>query len=200
MTRYTTFTGALVVLGIALLVTPALFPLQPVSYHDTGRSVMGNESQIEQEGLEIVTYENLSERGQELYVRTLRSGGEHSVPMGEGASDFRYPTTAELREVQNYTARNELETIVIERPPNATLPPADEPVERAEHMVQREEERETASNRTEVEIRRQIARYDAMTTRTEKPPLTAPSSLLRLLSAVVGVLAIGTGGYLLTKP
>ena len=200
MTRYTTLTGALVVLGIVLLVTPVLFPLQPVSHHDTGRSAMGNESQIEQQGLEIVAYENLSERGQELYVQTLRSDGEYSVPMDEGASDFKYPTNAELGEVQNYTVRNGLETIVIERPLNADLPPADEPVERAEYMVQREEERETASNQSEAEIRRQIARYDAMTTRTDKPPLTASSSLLRFLSAVVGVLAIGTGGYLRTKP
>lgn len=200
MTRYTALAGALVVLGIALLVTPVLFPLQPVLYHDTGQSVMGNESQIEQQGLEAVAYENLSERGQELYVQTLRSDGEYSVPMAQGASGFRYPTNAELGEVQNYTVRIRLQTIVVERPPSADLPPADEPVERAEYMVQREEERETASNRSEAEIRRQIARYDAMTTKTAKPSLTASSSLLRLLSAVVGVLAIGTGGYLRTKP
>ena len=200
MTRYTTLAGALVVLGIALLVTPVLFPLQPVSHHDTGRSVMGNESQIEQQGLEIVAYENLSERGQELYVQTLRSDGEYSVPIDEGASDFRYPTDAELGEVQNYTVRNRLEYIVIERSPNADLPPADEPIERAEYMTEGDEEGETASNRSEAEIRRQIARYDAMSTKTTKPSLTASSSLLRLLSAVVGVLAIGTGGYLRTKP
>lgn len=200
MTRNTTFAGALVVLGIALLVTPVLFPLQPVLHHDTGRSVVGNETQIEQKGLEIITYENLSERGQELYVQTLRSDGTYSVPMGQGASDFRYPTNAELGEVQNYTGRNRLQNIVIERSPSADLPPADEPVMRAEYMIEGDEEGETASNRSEAEIRRQIARYDAMSTKTTKPSLTASSSLLRLLTAVIGVLAIGTGGYLRTKP
>lgn len=200
MTRHTTLSGALVVLGIALLVTPALFPLQPVLYHDTRRGTMANESQIEQEPYEVVAYENLSERGQALYVRTLRADGEYRVGLDSGAPDFAYPTSAELAAADDYEARKELRGIVVERPPNADLPPADEPFHIAENAHERGERRETASNQTQAELRRQIARYDVMTTRTDKPPLTAPSSLLRLISALAGVLAIGTGGYLRSKP
>lgn len=200
MIRHTLLSGALVVLGIALLVGPVLFPIQPVLYHDTDSSVMGNRSQIEQQGVTIVSYENLSDRGQEIYVRTLQNGDEYSVPISEGAPDFTYPTNAELSDAQNYTARSKLQMVVIERPPSADLPPAAEPVERAEYLSERDEEDKTTSNRTEAAIRQQIARYDAMTTRTDQPSLTASSSLSRLLSAVVGILAIGMGGYLWSKP
>lgn len=199
MTRRDTLTAALAVLGIALLVAPALFPLQPVLYHDTGASTRENASQLREQGYTIVHYDNLSARGQELYVRTLREGGEYFVPKGQGASDFEYPTLKQLDGHDDYREERLRRTIVIEHPPNATdLPPADEPLRAAEYIA--EDEQRRGSDRSEAEIRRQIARYDMMTTRTDSPPQTAPTSLARLLSAVLGVLAVGAGGYLRAKP
>lgn len=200
MTRHTTLSAVLLVLGIAMLVAPALAPIQSVRYHDTGQGTLNNESQIEQRGYEIVAYENMTERGQELYVRTLRNDGDYRVALGNGASDFAYPTTAELAETDDYKARNSLRTIVVERPSDADLPPPDERVERAEHISEQDEKEGRWSNRSEAELRRQIARFDVMTTRTDAPPLTETASLARLLSAVLGVLAIGVGGYRWAKP
>lgn len=200
MTRSTTLSSALVVLGVVLLVGPALFPIQPVLYHDTRQGTLDNRTQLEQQGYEIVAYENLSDRGRELYVGALNSGGEYSVPVDAGASDFAYPTAGELSNVTDYREQNALRSIVIERPVDADLPPPDEPVHAAEYRGGRDEERGTDDGPSVEERRRQIARYDLMTTKTDQPPLTATPSLLRLLSAVVGILALGTGGYLRSKP
>lgn len=196
MPRHTTLANALLVAGVALLVAPVLFPIQPVLYHDTHRGTVGNESQIQADGYEIVAYENLSERGQQLYVRTLRAGGEYRAPVDEGAPDFAYPSPTELADVRDYRNRNALQGIVVERPPDADLPPPHEPVEAAERSHRHAEERGTEPEQSVEERRRQIARYDVMTTRTDRPPLTASSALLRLLSTAAGVLALGTGGYL----
>lgn len=206
MTHRNTLTAALVVAGIALLIVPALFPLQPMLYHDTSQGTLDDRTELEEQGYEVIAYENLSERGQALYVRTLKEGGRYGVSLEEGATDFAYPTPGELGDVENYRDRNALESIVIERPPEADLPAADEPLHAADHYRERQERRErteggeTEDGPSEAERRQQIERYDLMTTRTDQPPLTAPPSILRLLSAVVGVLAIGTGGYLRSKP
>lgn len=204
--------GVLVALGIVLLMGPALFPVQPVLYHDTGERTMGNATELEEEGITVVSYENLSERGQELYVASLRADGEYSVPVGEGASDFEYPTSGELAAVEDYRQRRSMTRIAIERPPDADLPPADEPVEFAEERVrdEREQKGEHEGERTETpgtetgptvaEMRQQIARYDLMSTRTDRPPLTAAPNLVRLLSTLLGIAAIGAGGYLRSWP
>lgn len=200
MIRYTTLANALLVAGVALLVAPVLFPIQPMLYHDTHQGTVGNESRIEEEGYEIVAYENLSERGQQLYVRTLRAGGEYRVPVDEGAPDFAYPSPGELADIRDYRERRTLQGIVVERPPNADLPPPDEPVEAAERDNRHAEKRGTESEQSIDARRQQIARYDVLTTRTDRPPLTASSSLLRLLSTAAGIVVLGTGGYLRSTP
>jgi hypothetical protein len=200
MTRQFTRSSALLGLGVVLLVAPALFPIQPVLYHDTGPRTLDNRTQLQEQGYEIITYENLSDRGQELYVQTLRNGGEYTVPLGEGAADFAYPTAGDLGNVSDYRERNALRSVVIERSANTDLPPPDEPVEAAEHRKERAEERGTEDNMSVEEHRQMIARYDVMTTRTDHPPLTTPTPLARLLSTVLGVLALATGGYLRSLP
>lgn len=204
MTRHSLRNNTLIVIGIALLVAPALFPIQPVLYHDSNQQTMGNETQIEQRGYEIIAYENLSTRGQQLYVQTLRNEGEYYVPLTDGASEFPYPTNGELGDVEDYEAREALQTVVIERPPNADLPPADEPLEAAELRYEHnEKEREQENSKPEMSVaerRQQIARFDVMTTKTDQPPLDTSQSLLRLLSVVGGVFCFGIGGYLRSKP
>ncbi|MBX0293594.1 hypothetical protein [Haloarcula nitratireducens] len=208
MTRRDTLGSALLVLGVVALLGPALFPVQPVLYHDTGYGSPENESQLREQGYRIVAYENLSERGRHLYVETLRSGGEHTVPVGEGAPAFSYPDSERLGEIEDYAERRRLTTVVIERPPEADLPPADEPLGAAEHSLRRErreaneegERVETPGEAAVEERQRAIARYDLVTTRTDEPPLTATPQLLRIAPALLGILAIGTGGYLRSSP
>lgn len=216
---------ALIAVGLLLLVAPAFAPLQPVLEHDTRRSTYDNRTALEREGYRVVEYEDLSPRAQELYVETLEHGGVYTVPLDAGADDFRYPRIAEIYEIENYSARVGLEYVVVERPPNATLPPPDERVEQAEEMVaeRREAEREkenadregttgTATDGTttadgsarttrSVEaVKRQVARYDVMRTRTRQPGLTSRPALLRYGAAALGVVLVGLGGYLSAKP
>lgn len=203
-----TIANVLLVVGIALLVAPMFAPIQPVLYHDTHRGTMDNRSQLEAQGYEIVAYENLSDRGKELYVRTLREGGQYHVPTGAGAAEFAYPSPDELAQVEDYRKREALTTVVIERPPDADLPPPDEPVDAAEHIEERRKDREEGrtgeherqTGQSVEERRQQIARYEVLTTQTGRPPLTATASLLRLLSTVLGVTALGLGGYLRSLP
>lgn len=199
MTHNATIPKVLLVVGVVLLIAPALLPIQPVLVHDTGKGSVENASVISERGYTIVAYENLSERGQQLYVQTLRNGGEYSVPVGDGAPEFTYPTPGELGEIRDYRERETLETIVIERPMNGELPPPDEPLHAAEHVKERYE-RNNWTAPSEAEIRREIGRYDLMTTRTSSPPLQEPTSLARIVAAGLGVIAIGTGGYLGSKP
>jgi hypothetical protein len=204
----------LVALGIVMLVVPALVPVQPILFHETRAGTTANGTQLEANGVDVIAYENLSERGQELYVAALRNGGSYTVPQGSGASDFEYASAAADR--GDGSVRRFAGTIAIERPPDADLPPADEPVGAAERERRRQQERERTANesasgnessvqenRTTPSIeehRQQIARYDVMSTRTDSPPLTAGQNLVRLLASVVGVVAIGIGGYLSSRP
>jgi len=208
-----TRSGAVLALGTVLLLVPALLPVQPVLFHDTSAGTFADRAELEREGLEIVASENLSDRGQELYVLALRNDG-YAVPVGAGASDFEYPTDAELQNVTDPRERLTLGRIVIERPPDADLPPADEPTEAAERERERRERRqqerqEQGGQQTPTpgtptpsieERRQQIARYDVMSTRTTLPAITETSSLARLFSILGGVILIGTGGYLRSKP
>ena len=213
MTSRLTRSHALLAVGLLLLVAPAVAPLQPVLEHDTTREKFENESALEAQGYRIVEYENLTDRGKELYVRTLENGGTYRVPVGDGASDFRYPTRAEVDAQEDYEARVELSHVVVERPENASLPPADEDVENAVEIAkerqQAREEQEgegrttsTASRttRSEAEIRRQVARYDVMQTRTTKPGLTSQPAVPRFGAAALGIGLVGVGGYLTARP
>jgi len=174
--------AALVAVGVLLLVLPAMLPVGPALHHDTGPSTGGNESMLEEQGYRVIAYENLSERGRELYRRTLESGGQYTVPLETGAPAFPYPSAADLADIKGVEARLAAQGVVIERPRDADLPPADERVYR--------------SNGSDSAV----ARYDYMTTRTANPPLTALSSLLRLFAVAGGVLAIAAGGYLRARP
>jgi hypothetical protein len=139
MTPTVTRNSVLVVVGALLLLGPALFPVQPMLYHDPEPGTTENASQLRQEGYEIVAYENLSDRGKELYRQALQEGSL-GVPLGAGAPDFAYPTAAELDAVGNdFEQRRALRSVVIERSPDADLPPAAEPVEMAEEIRERRE-------------------------------------------------------------
>lgn len=184
--------AALVVLAVVLFVVPAFFPVQPVLVHTTWGNTDIPPTQLEQdEEIRVVAYENLTDRGQELYVETLEHDGEYRVPQGEGAPVFVYPTESERRaafESDNVTASGQ---VVIERPEDdSSLPAADE------HYYPREE----GLNETEREQRREESlRYDMMRTATEQPPLGSPPQLLRLGAVVLAVVFLGTGGYFLSS-
>lgn len=196
--RLDTLGTVLVVVGVLAVLLPAAFPVGDVLYHETRIGETGNESQLERQGYTVVAYENLSERGQELYVTALESSEPYTVAAGQGAAEFPYRMEASLRDVEDYERRRVLTSIVIERPPDADLPPADEPVEMVEYEA---EERDTSPNRSEIERRqRQTARYDVMQVRRGLPPLAASSNLLRLGAVALGVVAVSVGGYLRASP
>lgn len=197
----------LLVVGVAALLVPALFPAQQLLYHDTGAGTVANGSELEAEGYTVIEYENLSERGQEIYVAALRSPQrEYTVPVGQGAPEFPYSAAAEIGEVTSsaeFEERQRRTSVVIERPDDADLPPPAEPVGRIE--VEREEAAEATppgqSRQQRLEQRRQTtATYDLVTVRQGTPPATHSGTLLRLGSVVVGAVAIGVGGYLRSRP
>lgn len=196
MNRRNAVGTALVVLAVVLFVVPAFFPVQPTLVHDTRPSVPGEPEIIRDDGYEIVTYENLSDTGQELYVRTLENGGEYRINRGGGAPEFEYPTDAERRAV----IRNDSSEppgriserpgrIVVKRPQDDAGPP---PADERAFGPPRE-------NETEQERRERALRYDAMETRTEQPPLGALPQLLRLVAALFAVVSMGVGGHLLSS-
>jgi len=169
---------ALVVLAVVLFVIPAFFPVQTTLVHDTRPSVRQEPDELRDQGFEVVAYGNLSERGQELYVKTLENNGEYRVEPGLGAPEFDYASSSGFRG-----------DVVIERPDgDAGLPPADERF----GGPPREEEGES-------EPEERPPRYDAMRTGTEQPDLGALPQLLRLAAAMLAVLSMGVGGYLLSS-
>ncbi|MFB6227118.1 MAG: hypothetical protein ABEH88_00770 [Halobacteriales archaeon] len=189
MNRRNTIGAALVALAVVLFVIPAFFPVQAMLVHDTGATQPGEPELIREDGYEIVSYENLSDRGQELYVQTLENGGEYSVTQGQGAPDFSYPTSAERDAAFENESLERPGAIVIVRPEDdAALPPSDE----RDFGPPRDGE-------TDEERRERNLRYDAMETRTEQPSLGALPQLLRLLAGLLAVISLGVGGYLLSS-
>ncbi|PSP51057.1 hypothetical protein BRC74_07620 [Halobacteriales archaeon QH_7_68_42] len=177
MNRRNTLGTALVVLAVVLFVGPAVFPVQPVLTHDTDRTTRDSPSELREQGIPVVAYENLSERGQEVYVAALE-GEDYRVGQDAGAPDFRYPTSAERREAFEADNVSGTGMVVIERPEDdSDLPPADERFsgareeEEAKNDEQPEERRE--------ERRERVLRYDAMVTATDQPPLGSTRQLLR---------------------
>jgi len=197
----------LVAIGAVLVITPALVPVQPVLFHETGPGTAANGSQIATQGIEVVAYENLSDRGKELYRRALQNRGVYTVPVGQGASDFEYPSGDEESD-SDEGPRSRFQQpglIAIERPANSSLPEADEPVRMAEERRRPPQQGQNGSeNNTttpSVEQRReQIMRYDLMITRTGTPGLTASPNLVRLLAVLLGIVSLGVGGYLGSRP
>lgn len=198
MSRNSTLTTALVVVGVALVLAPALVPIPTVLVHDTTDTAYGGADELRERGYTVVAYENLSERGQELYVRTLDGGGRYTVPQGSGAPEFDYAASR-----GDSSARLGTGGIAIERPPDADLPPADEGRGDLQYIVENRQRRANATGEpvpTAAEVRRQISRYDAMSVRTSKPPLGDPAALARLVSAALGIVSLGVGGYRRAQP
>jgi hypothetical protein len=205
LTRRSTVGAVLVAVGVVLLVAPSLAPVQPVLYHDTNAGTAENETMLERQGYTVVEYEDLSPRAQELYRTALLNDGHTTVPVGQGATEFPYRTEAELADYEDYQQRNVDSSIVIERPEDADLPPADEPLRAAEpRAIDETRDREGADatgtpSEDEIErVRQRIAKYDTINTRQGEPPLGGTQHLLRMASLLAGVVAIGTGGYLLS--
>jgi hypothetical protein len=173
--------AGLLALGVLLLVIPVLVPVEPALIHDTDPGSFESPEQLEQRGIEVIAYENLSERGQEIYQNALTTSGTHRVSPGQGAPEFSYPTRADLASSGDERAVSGL--VAIERPEDSNLPPADEPRGRV-----RGEEGERSDQRAQ--------QYELMETREGPPPLGSLSQLLRLLAGVLGVVSIGVGGYL----
>ena len=193
MNRRNTLGTALVVLAVVLFVGPAVFPVQPVLSHDTDRSTRDSPSELREQGIPVVAYENLSERGQEVYVAALE-GEDYRVGRDAGAPDFQYPTSAERREAFEADDMSGTGMVVIERPEDdSVLPPPDE------RFFGPREEEEAESEEELEERRQQVLRYDAMMTGTGQPPLGSTRQLLRLGAVMLAVVSLGTGGYLLSS-
>lgn len=190
MDRRNQLGAALVALAAVLFVVPALFPVQPMLMHDTGVSVNAPPAELEEQGYAVVAYENMSDRGQELYRETLERGGEYTVPQGTGAPEFGYPTAEERRRAYENDTQTRPGAVVIERPADdGSLPPADE-----RYFGPREEGEDV----NESQRRETIMRYDVMNTQTGMPPLGATPQLLRLGAVLLAVVFLGAGGYLLS--
>ena len=183
MNRRNTLGTALVGLAVLLLVLPALFPVQTILVHDARPSTQANGSQLEARGATVIDYGNLSERGQELYVKTLESSYDYTVPAGEGAPEFNYTTDVSAIQEGREFAPN---VVVIDRQGAEGLPPAYEYGQRDRGGRTTDERRETG-------------RYDMMVTREGQPPLGSTAQLLRLGSVLIAVIALGLGGYLLSS-
>lgn len=183
MNRRNKLGTALVVLAVLLLVLPALFPVQSVLVHDARPSTDANGSQLEARGATVIDYGNLSERGQELYVETLESPQEYTVPAGDGAPEFNYTTgVSTIGDGQEFAPN----VVIIDRQGADGLPPAKEYGQRAQ------DERTT-------DHRQEVRRYDMLVTREGQPPLGSTTQLLRLGSVLLAVVALGLGGYVLSS-
>lgn len=211
-----TATTVLLVVGVAALLVPALFPVQQVLYHDTGAGTTANGSDLEAQGYTVIEYENLSERGQEIYVAALRSPERaYTVPAGEGAPEFPYDGAADIDDATTRAAFEERQrrtSVVIERPDDTDLPPPDEPVDRIRAEPPRPEQEAASGGETatrpngsvrqqRLEQRREaVGKYDLLTVRQGTAPVTDTGTLLRLGSVLFGTVAVGLGGYLRSRP
>ncbi|WP_135366294.1 hypothetical protein [Halosimplex halophilum] len=192
MNRRNAVGTALVVLAAVLFTVPAVFPVQAMLVHDTGSYATGTPEELREEGHEVIAYENLSARGQELYRTTLENDGEYRVPVGEGAPEFSYLNATERRQAFENDNVSAVRAVVIERPEDGgDLPPADEPNFGPRPGENASEEEQRRAETTQ--------RYDAMATATSEPPLGATPQLIRLASVLLAVLSMGVGGYLLSS-
>jgi hypothetical protein len=184
MDRRTTLGAGLILVGLILCGLALAFPVDPVRVHDTRGATNMNVSVAEEYDYRVVAYENLSERGQELYVKTLENGGVYRVPVGQGAEDFAYPDPAVIRSTNRSL---DYRGLLIERPANdGHLPPADEHPSMAEDAPANEST---------------VTRYESMSTRTTDPPLGSGAHVPRLLALALGIGSLTAGAYLLvSKP
>lgn len=148
----------LLLLSALLFGAATAVPPQDVRMHDTSPYLGENASLNEDAPVRIVAYENLSERGQELYRKTLKNDGRYWVPLDEGATDYEYYETQSI----------ENEALVIVRPQNTDLPPADE-----QHQQE----------------------HDLLVTTTEDPPLMSGKHLPQVASLLGAILSLVGGLY-----
>ena len=62
MIQHISISRVLVALGIVLLIAPALAPVQAMHFHDTGAGTTANGTELEEHGVRVVAYADLSER------------------------------------------------------------------------------------------------------------------------------------------
>ena len=211
--------AALLVLGVVLLVAPAVVAVESVLYHEVQGSVQAEEETLQQRGVEIVEYENLSDRGKTLFEEALRNEGNYVVPVGEGASDFDYRTDPAPETEDGAPSRYPPGVIAIERPEDGDLPglydrPARRPVDESRQDeaggsgtgdgasdANATETNESATDQEDAPERSQRPEeYNVFRARLGQPPLTDSGNLLRFLSVLIGVVAVGSGGYLRSRP
>lgn len=192
MNRRTNIGKALLGLAALLFVLPAVVPVQPVLVHDTDPRTQANGTELRQEGATVIAYENLSERGKELYVQALENRGQYTVPAGEGAPEFNYTTLEEREKLQESRQQFRQMGVVIDREGADDLPPADEFYRPPEGQEQRPDSDAQQAQAT-------AERYDWMLTYEGQPDLGSTSQLLRLLAALLGVVSLGVGGYVLSS-
>lgn len=197
--------AALLVVGAVLLIAPALAPVQPVLSHEVGGTITAERSDLRNEDIAVITYENLSDRGKELYEQALRNGESYRVPVGEGASDFQYRLEPDAQPDDDSTRPYGPRTVAIERPDDPDFPVVEEriPERRPPEGAQREtgatgDSAGSSEQRAQGERERQ--RYNIVQPRLTQPPLTDSGNLLRFVSVLAGVVAVGGGGYLRSKP
>jgi hypothetical protein len=161
-----------VVLGIALLASVAMFPVEDDMILESDRKIIdnsfGNESEEEILNIRAIHYENLSDQGKEAYIKVLESEeGRYVMDKGEEPSDFPFVTPSEY-------GQGNVKMIAIKRPENDShLPPADESEDQT--------------------------RYDQILTYREKPPRTSEEWFPRYIAIVLGVVSLGRSGHVLFK-
>ncbi|WP_424019407.1 hypothetical protein ACOZ4N_08030 [Halorientalis pallida] len=210
--------AAFLVVGAVLLIAPALAPVQPVLYHEVDGPLITEKSALEERGVDVIAYENLSDRGKDLYERALRNGGDYQVPAGQGASDFQYRTELEADDESEPRRRFGPRVIAIERPEDSDLPTLDERVpDRRPPDSEPDEAAGTGSSETVGESsnttetpadgtgdrppeQQEENEYTLLRTSLGQPPLTDSGNLLRFVAVLAGVVMLGSGGYLRSKP
>jgi len=120
--------GLGIVLGISLLAGIFLVPVDNVLRHSHKITVNDdaygndNDNNLSDRFWGIISYHNLSDRGKELYRETLAAGGTYTVPKGEGAPEFPYPTKQDIRTHDGSPVK--FVTIIIRPANDSGLPPA----------------------------------------------------------------------------
>jgi hypothetical protein len=162
----------LVIIGLVLMTTPVIAPPGPVLEHDTSWSVRDtNVSDLRQHSYGVYHYGNLSDRGQEIYEAALRADSAYSVPKGDGAPEFQYLDSEGIEALEDEPLQRRAEmSVVIVRPNESSLPPADEYFEQQ--------------------------RYDAVRTQQRDPEVGSGAYLLQFAALFVGVSLLCLGGYL----
>lgn len=217
--------AALLVVGTLLLVAPAVAPVQPFLSHEVQGAITDDPAVLRDRGIDVIAYENLSERGKTLYERTLRNGGSLQVPVGSGAADFEYRLDPETEREAASRPGFDPRMIAIERPADADFPTLDDRRSAERRPPDERNRREaggtdgagsasdggsdgpatatdgSSTDRTDSPAQsRDQERYNLLQTRLAYPPLTDPGNLLRFLSVLAGVVLVGSGGYLRSRP